>query len=156
PSGTGAGGTEVRSAVLLAAAHDRRCDRARAGRPGGCTGPRLRGHQVADRLADCWRRGRYRLRPLERARPGLADGAKREPRGQLRNAMIAGVDQVPPRLVAERLEPGEDLGAVAAEPGGCQAANVLHQHRARADLLGQAQSLGEQVPVVAGPELLAG
>ena len=149
------GRPEVGSAVLLAAAHDGRRD------PPGVLAPFVRpwpsssGHEIVQDLADRRRRHRRRLRPLEVRRPGLLDRHEHEPRPQLRHPVLAGVNNVPPGLVAEAVELVKHLRAVGIEAAGGQPAHVLEQDGARPDLRDQAERLGEQVPVILVAELFA-
>jgi hypothetical protein len=69
--------------------------------------------------------------------------------------MLAGLHQLPTGLMAKAVEPEQDLGAIGVKPAGGQAGDVFQQYSTRADLLGEPQSLREQVPLVAVAELLA-
>src|SRR5580698_7295249 len=126
------GRAQIWAAVLLAAADDRRRDAPGPVPPAVRSRPAARAHQVVQRLADGRWRARRRLRPPEPARPGVQHGHEHEPGPELRNLVLAGLHNVPPGLVAKRVQALEHLGPVAVEAVGCQALDVLQQYRARA------------------------
>ena len=95
PGALGPRWAEVGTAVLLRPADDRRRDgMARAGRPGGSARPAPGGHQVVQHLAD-GRRRCLRLGPGEVTEVLRAHGDQDEPGPQLRDPVVAGVQQAP-------------------------------------------------------------
>jgi hypothetical protein len=101
PGLAGASGPEVWAAVFLAAAHDGRSDARRPPHPGRGAGPATCAHQAGEGLADGGRRDGCGLGPVECSCPGLLDRDEHEPGAELRYVMVAGVEQLPPRLVAQ-------------------------------------------------------
>jgi hypothetical protein len=69
--------------------------------------------------------------------------------------MVAGMDKVPPGLVAQRSQPAQYLRPVAAEPCGPKPRNVLQQDGPRIGFFNQAKRLGEEVSFVGAAQLLA-
>lgn len=115
--------TIVGTADVAHTAHSQ-TDRAAAGeddtRP-GCAPPQRRLRPV---------RSRRRVGPAEPGRPRL-DRHQHEPVPQLRNAVLAGLYQMPPSLISQAVQRTQDPGAVAVEPGSGKAGDVLQQHCAR-------------------------
>jgi hypothetical protein len=136
--------------VFLAAGHDRRRDAAGAGPPRPDSGPSARVHEVV-------RAGRPPgwCRPPEPGRPGFPDRHEYESRPKLGDLVHAGLDEVPPRPVAEVVQVFQHLRPVAIEPAGRQASDILEQDRAQAGFPDQLQGPGEQVALVGLAELLS-
>ncbi len=141
--------------MLLAAADDRGCDPARAPGPVRRARPAGLAHQVRQGAADGRRRRVLRLRPAEGGRPRFRYPDQDEPRPQLRHAVLARVDQLPPGPEPESGQLREHLRAIAVEPCCGQSADVLQQHGSRAYLRDQPQRLREQVALVGVTELPA-
>ena len=107
------------------------------------------------RVAHRERRPGRRLRPTEPGRPWLLDSHQHESGPQLRNAMLAGIYQVPPCLITQIMQPLQDPGPVTVEPTSGKTPYVLQQHSARTALFHQAKGLREQVPLIILAELLS-
>jgi hypothetical protein len=69
--------------------------------------------------------------------------------------MVAGMNKVPPGLVAQRGQSAQNLRPVAVEPCGPESRNVLQQDGSWVGFFNQAKRLGEEVSFVGTAQLLA-
>ena len=150
PSAPGSGGSQVGTAVLLGATHERRCDAIGAFRPLCRTRPTARRHQVAERLSDRgWRFGQG-LGVLEGSLDILTESNGDDAWTQLRDTEIRGLKELPLEGITDLSQVLLDSSTVLLELWVQKPAYILDHDGARPHDAYKLNHGGEEIALVIG------
>ena len=148
PCSTGADWTEVGATVFLRAANDGRGNLVGTGRPCVRSSPSVRADEFPECLPYGWSRLVVRSRILELLFLVIADADDDDARPELRDTVVARIEEFYVNTIIEGSDGVEDVPAVVVKLRVEEAPDILQHHGAWADFADESDGFGEQVAFV--------
>jgi hypothetical protein len=140
--------------VFLGASNDCRSNAVGASAPRRRSFPAVRSNQVGENIAH-HAPGLLGFRPAEELHVLFAKSDQDEPWPELRDAIVASVENATFDLVSEPAESCNQCCAVALELFRSKSGNVFEHHGSRLNLSSETQGFGKQIAVIIAAELLS-